>query len=98
MTCTAARGPRRRNPTSSRGHALLSVERFGLTSNNITYAIFGEAMSYWSFFPADPAGEGCRVWGFAQVSARSQRCAGRGTRVYGYLPPSSELLVAARAR
>ena len=35
------------------GQARLSVERFGLTANNITYAKFGEAMSYWNFFPAE---------------------------------------------
>ena len=37
------------------GQALLRIESFGLTSNDITYAVFGEAMNYWGFFPAsDP--------------------------------------------
>ena len=34
------------------GQALLRVERFGLTANNVTYAVLGQAMSYWDFFPA----------------------------------------------
>ena len=39
-------------PSPRGGEALLRIESFGLTSNNITYAVFGEAMSYWNFFPA----------------------------------------------
>jgi len=80
-------------PELEPGHALLAVDRFGLTSNNITYAMFGEAMSYWSFFPADEGWGRMPVWGFAEVSA--SRCEGLepGTRLFGYLPPSTELLV-----
>jgi hypothetical protein len=74
--------------------ARLRVDRFGLTSNNITYATFGEAMSYWSFFPAEDGWGRVPVWGFAEVvESRAERLA-PGTRVYGYLPPSSELVVA----
>ena len=80
-------------PELQAGQALLRVDAFGLTTNNITYATFGEAMSYWSFFPA-PAGWGrMPVWGFAEVSASTLEELAVGTRVYGYLPPSSELLV-----
>ena len=42
------------------GEARLRIDRFALTSNNITYAAFGDAMKYWQFFPsADTA------WAFA---------------------------------
>ena len=34
------------------GEARLAIDRFGLTANNITYAVFGDAMGYWQFFPA----------------------------------------------
>ncbi len=30
------------------GQVLLRVDSFGLTANNVTYAVFGEAMSYWN--------------------------------------------------
>ena len=75
------------------GQAVLRVERFGLTSNNITYATFGEAMSYWSFFPAPEGWGRVPVWGFAEVGASRAEALEVGTRVYGYLPPSSELIV-----
>ena len=34
------------------------VDTFGLTANNITYAVMGEAMSYWDFFPRAEDGLG----------------------------------------
>jgi hypothetical protein len=81
-------------PALDDGQALLRVERFGLTSNNITYAKFGDAMSYWDFFPA-PAGFGrVPVWGFAEVADSRAAQLPVGARFYGYLPPSSELVVA----
>ncbi len=46
-------------PALELGEAVLRVDSFGLTANNITYAAFGELMSYWDFFPA-PAGLGSR--------------------------------------
>jgi hypothetical protein len=75
------------------GQARLRVASFGLTSNNITYAMFGETMSYWSFFPAEDGWGRVPVWGFAEVSASRQDGLPEGTRVYGYLPPSSDFVV-----
>ena len=75
------------------GQAVLKVAHFGLTSNNITYAQFGERMSYWEFFPAPEGWGRMPVWGFAEVSSSNAEGLAEGTRFYGYLPPSSELLV-----
>src|ERR687888_641187 len=76
------------------GEARLRVDRFGLTANNITYAVFGEAMSYWDFFPAEPGWGRVPMWGFADVEASAADGVEPGARVYGYLPPSTHLLVA----
>jgi hypothetical protein len=74
------------------GEALLAVRSFGLTANNVTYAVLGDALSYWDFFPA-PGGWGrIPVWGFADVADSASELPA-GARVYGYLPPSSHLLV-----
>jgi Protein of unknown function (DUF2855) len=75
------------------GQALLRVERFGITSNNVTYAVMGEAMRYWDFFPAEKGWGRVPVWGFAEVQRSQAAGVEAGTRVYGYLPPSSHLLV-----
>ena len=75
------------------GQARLSVQRFALTANNVTYAAFGDVMGYWAFFPADDGHGRLPVWGFAEVS--ETRCDGleTGERIYGYFPAASELVV-----
>jgi len=75
------------------GQALLRVERFGLTANNVTYAVMGEAMGYWDFFPAPEGWGRVPMWGFAEVERSEVEGVEVGTRVYGYLPPSSHLAV-----
>jgi len=75
------------------GQALLRVERFGLTANNVTYAVMGEAMSYWDFFPAAEGWGRVPMWGFAEVERSEAEGVAEGTRLYGYLPSSSHLLV-----
>jgi len=80
-------------PALASGQALLRVETFGLTANNITYAVFGEAMSYWDFFPAKDGWGRVPMWGFAEVERSEAAGVEPGTRLYGYLPPSSHLLV-----
>lgn len=40
------------------GEALLAIDTFALTTNNITYAAFGESMRYWDFFPTQLEGWG----------------------------------------
>jgi Protein of unknown function (DUF2855) len=80
-------------PRLEPGEALLRVESFGLTANNITYAVFGEAMSYWSFFPAEGGWGRVPMWGFSEVERSEAEGLEPGARVYGYLPPSSHLVV-----
>jgi Protein of unknown function (DUF2855) len=78
----------------SAGQALLRVDSFGMTSNNVTYAVFGEAMSYWDFFPTGERGWGrLPTWGFAEVESSEAEGVEAGTRLYGYLPASSHLIV-----
>jgi hypothetical protein len=80
-------------PEIESGQALLRVDSFGLTANNITYAVMGEAMSYWNFFPAEDGWGRVPMWGFAEVEQSEAEGVEVGTRVYGYLPPSSHLVV-----
>jgi hypothetical protein len=80
-------------PAPEDGQALLRVERFGMTANNVTYGVMGEAMSYWDFFPAEEGWGRVPVWGFAEVERSEAAGVEAGTRVFGYLPPSSQLLV-----
>jgi Protein of unknown function (DUF2855) len=80
-------------PPLEPGEALLRVDAFGLTANNITYAVFGEMMSYWDFFPAPNGWGRVPMWGFAEVERSETDRVVAGARIYGYLPPSSHLAV-----
>jgi len=76
------------------GQARLRIDRFALTSNNITYAAFGEAMKYWDFFPTGDAAWGCiPVWGFAEVVESRADGVAVGERLYGYWPMGRYLVV-----
>ena len=49
------------------GQARLIVQKFGFSTNNISYVQFGDMMSYWDFFPAEDGWGRVPVWGFAEV-------------------------------
>ncbi|MCU1592750.1 MAG: hypothetical protein JWO12_142 [Frankiales bacterium] len=75
------------------GQALLKVDRVGMTANNVTYAVFGDAMHYWDFFPASEGFGRVPLWGFCEVVESRADGVQEGTRLYGYLPTSSHLVV-----
>jgi hypothetical protein len=80
-------------PELDAGQALLKVDTFGLTTNNITYALMGETMNYWDFFPAPDGWGRVPMWGYADVVATEAEGVEEGTRIFGYLPPSTYLVV-----
>src|SRR3990167_8825131 len=80
------------------GQIRVRVDKFALTSNNITYAAFGDAMAYWQFFPVSPTLLGgdqsntwgrIPVWGFGTVTESHHPEVAVGERLYGYFPMSS---------
>ncbi|MBP6011425.1 MAG: DUF2855 family protein [Alphaproteobacteria bacterium] len=75
------------------GQALLKVDRFALTANNITYGAFGDMMMYWNFFPAPEGWGRIPVWGFADVVESQADGVKPGERFYGYFPMSTHLIV-----
>ncbi len=75
------------------GQIWLKIDRFGLSANNITYAVFGEAMSYWNFFPTKDGWGRVPVWGFADIVQSNADGLEVGERVYGYFPMSRDLVV-----
>jgi hypothetical protein len=75
------------------GEALLAIDHFAFTANNITYAALGKRFKYWDFFPAEAPWGQIPVWGFADVAASKHPDIKAGTRVYGYLPMANQLIV-----
>ena len=81
-------------PEPAEGEAVLRADRVGMTANNVTYGVLGEAYRYWEFFPALEPGSGrVPLWGFAEVVASRAPGVEVGQRLYGYLPTASHLVV-----
>ena len=78
------------------GQVRVCIDHFALTSNNITYAAFGDAMGYWQFFPTAEEGWGnIPVWGFASVVQSLHPGVAVGERLYGYWPMATGLVLQA---
>ena len=75
------------------GQALLRVDHFAWTANNVTYAAAGDLLDYWRFFPAEAGWGRIPVWGFGDVVASRAAGVSEGARYYGYYPMSTHLLV-----
>lgn len=76
------------------GQVRVRVDAFALTSNNITYAAFGDAMSYWQFYPTGEEGWGIvPVWGFGSVVQSQNPGVAVGERLYGYWPMASHAVL-----
>jgi hypothetical protein len=83
-------------PEPRPGEVVLRVDRVGLTANNVTYAVMGDAMSYWQFFPAEDGWGHVPLWGFADVVAvEGVEGVAVGQRFFGYYPTASHLVVQA---
>lgn len=89
-----ARLVERAAPALAEGEVRVRVDRFALTANNISYALSGEQIGYWRFFPDAEDGWGSvPVWGFGTVT--ESRCADvvAGTTLWGFLPIASDLVM-----
>lgn len=83
-------------PTPAESEVVLALDLFSLTTNNITYAAYGDAIGYWSVFPTGRDGYGLMpVWGFADVVASRAEGVEVGARVFGYFPMADTLVVQA---
>lgn len=80
-------------PTPADGQTLLRVERFALTANNVTYAVLGEQLAYWQFYPHEAPWGIVPVWGFAEVIEDRSGALDVGERLYGYLPMACHALL-----
>ncbi len=76
-------------------NVVLRIDKFALTANNITYAVAGESMQYWQFFPTEAGWGRVPVWGFGTVIDSTHPEVGVGERFYGYFPVGSHLAIQA---
>src|SRR5215471_6577605 len=74
---------------------LVKVQRFAFTANNITYAVLGDQLKYWSLFPAPDGFGNIPVWGFGEVIASRHPTVPVGERLFGYFPMATHLVIEA---
>lgn len=91
--CSVEHGTDAESIELASGQVLLRLTAFAFTANNITYAVFGDAMRYWQFFPSHDEWGRVPVWGFAEIERSRHDGLRAGERVYGYFPMSTHLVV-----
>jgi hypothetical protein len=71
------------------GEITLAIERVALTANTVTYAVLGERMHYWRFYPTGDGRGRVPAWGYGEVLASRHPAIAVGERLYGFLPIAS---------
>ena len=75
----------------------LRIERYAVTANNITYAVFGDMLAYWEFFPTDLPWGRVPAMGWAEVVESKNADIAVGHRFYGWFPMASSIVISATA-
>jgi len=81
-------------PELGEGEIRVAIDKFAVTSNNVGYAVSGDMIGYWKFFPTgeEPWGK-VTVWGMADVVESKSPDIEVGERLYGFYPMSSHLVM-----
>ncbi|MBS1105057.1 MAG: hypothetical protein H6Q91_559 [Deltaproteobacteria bacterium] len=80
-------------PDLAPGQVLFRVDRFALTANNISYALSGDSLGYWRFFPCEAGWGRIPVMGFAEVIRSTHPEVAEGTRCFGFYPMARHLVI-----
>ena len=80
-------------PTLSDGEVLVSIDKFGLTANNVSYAVSGKAIGYWRYYPADNNWGKVPVWAMADIIESECEGIEAGERIWGFFPMSSHVVL-----
>jgi Protein of unknown function (DUF2855) len=91
-SCELADGESRRDELEE-GEAQLIVERFALSSNNVTYAVLGDRIGYWRLFPAEAGWGRIPAWGYGRVIASRSPALVEGQRMFGLFPMGAYVTV-----
>jgi hypothetical protein len=80
-------------PTLQQGQVLCAVRRIALTANNVTYAVAGDTIGYWKFFPAEDGWGLPPVWGFVDIADGRLDGLAPGERIWGYWPLGTHVVL-----
>lgn len=77
------------------GSVHLELESFAFTANNITYAVTGDMLDYWGFFPTEAPWGRIPVMGIGRVTRSTHPEIAVGGRYFGFYPMADHHVVAA---
>jgi hypothetical protein len=73
------------------GQVRWRIDRFALTANNVTYAVMGDFLGYWDFFPAAAGWGRVPAMGWAEVVESAHPDVRTGERYYGWFPMARQV-------
>lgn len=85
------------SPALEDGEIRVVVDKYGLTANNVSYAVSGDMIGYWKYYPVASGDETnwgkVPVWGMGDIV--ESKCDGIevGERIYGFLPMANEIIM-----
>jgi NADPH:quinone reductase-like Zn-dependent oxidoreductase len=80
-------------PSLGEGEVLVAIDQFAVTSNNVSYAITGDTIGYWGYYPAEGNWGKVPVWGCANVIQSSCEDVPVGDRLFGFFPMASHAVL-----
>lgn len=81
-------------PPLNSGQILMEIDKFGLTANNVSYAVGGDMIGYWNYYPTGEDGWGkVPVWGCANVLHSLHDDITVGERLWGFFPMDSHTIL-----
>ncbi len=82
---------RRELPPLEEGQVRVAIDQFGLTANNVSYAVVGESIGYWGYYPAEDKWGKVPAWGCADVVESRCDDIEVGERLWGFFPMASHV-------
>ena len=80
-------------PPLADGEVLVAIDKFALTANNVSYAVSGDFIGYWKYFPAEGEWGKVPVWGFADVVESKAADVQVGERIWGFFPMATHVIL-----
>ncbi|WP_163930981.1 DUF2855 family protein [Paraferrimonas sp. SM1919] len=76
------------------GQIRVAIDKFALTANNVSYAVSGNMIGYWDYFPTGDSDWGkVTVWGMADVIESKHPDIQVSERINGFFPMASHLVL-----
>lgn len=80
-------------PALAEGEVLVAIDKFALTANNVSYAVSGDFIGYWKYYPAEGDWGKVPVWGFGDIIESKCAAVPVGERIWGFFPMGTHIIL-----